>query len=384
MCDARPAGVGPRGLGEQPSWWTGTASATHRFRVRRATEPARGPGSRGGAVRAPVLCPSPPESPRPHECYRAPSRRRRPSAASDHVHGRGDPRAWAAGAGAGGGALASPPLISSPPQGPAATTQAPRKGNGTRPAPVSAQGPRTGGAKTPAASPSVFTSDWAASRVAAGFADEFGTPAGRGRARGRVAVATRFWGTDAAATDRLDEFLGAAEQVGDIVLVGVRAEEDRVDTMGHLRRRNRSRTTGIAIQPWLGPAHTVNVLTEIAARLGAEFLLLWSVDVSLAPADAHCLLRLAAATDHAAAVVGGALPHHVFAEGTHKLLGAAAPWNTLSVWHVPTLVRCNVAALPVLPSAPVGGQPRGRLLLTARRARRPRRSRPASSSPATA
>lgn len=232
------------------------------------------------------------------------------------------------------------------PQAAASAPAPPRKDSGSPLPSASAGGQRTEGAGAPPKPSSTFTSTWAASRVAAADKDEFGTPRGRARARGRVAVATRFWGAEPGATDRLDAFLGTAEQVGDVVLVGVRVEADGADTMGHLRRRNVSRTTGVAIQPWLSAVHVLNVLTAVAARVGAEYLVNWSMDVRVAPADARCLLRLAAAEDHEAAVVGAALPHHVFADGEHELAGAAAPWNTLAVWHVPTLVRVGAEFAP--------------------------------------
>lgn len=96
-----------------------------------------------------------------------------------------------------------------------------------------------------------------------------------------LAVGTRYWARDRADHARLVAFVGRALEFADLVLVGIRVEKDSANTVQAMRQRysGDERVLVFAISPWLFYSANINALVATAARLGARYLLLQSIEV---------------------------------------------------------------------------------------------------------
>lgn len=167
----------------------------------------------------------------------------------------------------------------------------------------------------------------------------------------RTVVGTRFWANYVSDLDKIDRFVEAAEMIGK-VRVAVNVEEDGLDSA------NRFPGITFPVTPWGKFVQPLNALILQAAGIGADFLLLASVEFP--PVKEH-VEALIDHMDENTLVVGAKFDDHIFWPSLEKKLGTrratgtgnglSVPWNTFALWRVTNgLERMGVPLISDFPS----------------------------------
>jgi len=92
----------------------------------------------------------------------------------------------------------------------------------------------------------------------------------------------------------------------------------------------------VPVNPWGKFVNGLNVLVQHAITGGFEHVLFSSVETEVGRDGVDKLRRTFTPSD---LVVGAAFRDHAFEprEAPHALTGSTTPWNTLALWHAPTL-----------------------------------------------
>jgi hypothetical protein len=187
-----------------------------------------------------------------------------------------------------------------------------------------------------------------------------------------IVVATRFWATQSDDHENLHAFLERSVQYAQHVLVAVRIELDRYDTVQYIQRLAKEdvrfrHVQAVPVSPWNLYTPALNAMLNIAARMhdnpdssndsnggdvpvdknahqhtdrdgNAEYILFQSIEVH---ATVEHVRQLAHHMSSRTLVVGGALlPHgQEFSTGIHRINGIVTPWNTFSLWHIKSLAK---------------------------------------------
>ena len=173
----------------------------------------------------------------------------------------------------------------------------------------------------------------------------FTAPANSAASPGFLVTATRFWCRQESDLTHLSSFLDSASHYSDVILIGLNIEADRCSTADWLLRQGWGRSVHVVpVVPWLSVTGSLNALLLYASRLSFSRILYQSIEVTASVAAINSLLSH---LDHHTLVVGACLaPYHSCPSSqpsgaaTYAVIsGVNNPWNTLAVWHIPSLLK---------------------------------------------
>ena len=173
----------------------------------------------------------------------------------------------------------------------------------------------------------------------------FTPPPNSASSPGFLVTATRFWCTTDADLLRLNEFITSAARYSDVILIAWNVEADQCTTLEWLQSAGWGQSVHVVpVVPWLSVTSALNALLLYASRLSFSRILYQSVEVSASVAAINSLLSH---LDHRTLVVGACLaPYHscptsqpTAATAYAAISGVNNPWNTLAVWHIPSLLK---------------------------------------------
>ena len=129
----------------------------------------------------------------------------------------------------------------------------------------------------------------------------------------------------------------ACRRHSDVVVVAVRIKADKCGSADALRALGNARVVVLDVTVWRGFVTPLNMCLGYACDIGAQHIMFQSVEVVSRRAHVQALL---AHMDSDTLAAGAALPGcHDWCLGRHAATGLRSPWNTMTVWHVPTLSR---------------------------------------------
>ena len=173
----------------------------------------------------------------------------------------------------------------------------------------------------------------------------FTPPPNSANSLGFLVTATRFWCTKESDLTPLSAFLVSASHYSDVILIGLNIEADQCSTADWLKREGWGESVHVVpIVPWLSVTGALNSLLLYASRLSFSRILYQSVEITATVAAINSLLSH---LDHRTLVVGACLvPYHSCptvqptASAAYAVIsGVNNPWNTLAVWHIPSLLK---------------------------------------------
>ena len=187
----------------------------------------------------------------------------------------------------------------------------------------------------------------------------FTPPPNSASSPGFLVTATRFWCTTDADLPRLAAFVDSALSYSDVVLIALNVEADECSTVEWVEAAGWGRSVHVVpVVPWLSVTAALNALLLYASRLSFSRILYQSVEITASVAAINSLLSH---LDHRTLVVGACLdPYHscpttqpTATAAYAAINGVNNPWNTLAVWHIPSLLKTGF--LMVSDSGTAGG-----------------------------